>query len=187
MQSDPGASSFTKMCATIGSLVNVLLTLLQVKYENKDASPFDTDGLVMMLFIVTMLINTLVAVATVTVQAWFTNHSLIPVLNQICIAFGVLACDLLLLILAPSFGYFFLVIWVLLLFLVLLYYVFTLALHNHLRNWAVYNKVQKFYQKCMVRCPLFHAAPQASAASTMAQTSVEQQDEFSEISNDMNV
>ncbi|XWS72262.1 hypothetical protein CRYUN_Cryun02cG0024900 [Craigia yunnanensis] len=109
------------MCATIGSLIIVLLTLLQVKYENKDESPFDTDGLVMMLFIVTMLINTLVAVATITVQAWFPNHSLVPVLNQICFAFGVLASS------------------------------------------------------------------QASAASPMAQTSVEQQDGFSEISNDMNV
>ena len=50
------------MCATVGSLIIVLLALLQVKVGNKNASPFDTNGLVMMLFIVTMLINTLVAV-----------------------------------------------------------------------------------------------------------------------------
>ena len=177
MQSDPGASSFTKMCATIGSLVNVLLTLLQVKYENKDASPFDTDGLVMMLFIVTMLINTLVAVATITVQAWFTNHSLVPVLNQICIAFGVLGFDLLVLILSPSFGYFLLAIWLLLLLLV--------ALHNLFCNCKEYDEVKNFYQKCIER--VFHVAPPASTESPMARTSVERQDLFTETSNDMNV
>ncbi|XVF48999.1 hypothetical protein PTKIN_Ptkin03bG0233500 [Pterospermum kingtungense] len=81
-QSDQGSSCFTKTCATIGSLIIVLLTLLQVKYGNKDASPFETHRLIMTLFIVAMLTYALTAVAAIKFQAWFTNHSLNPLLNQ---------------------------------------------------------------------------------------------------------
>ncbi|XVE88312.1 hypothetical protein DITRI_Ditri19aG0059900 [Diplodiscus trichospermus] len=130
-------------------------------------------------FIAAILISTLVAAAAITVQARFTNHSLVPVLNQICIAFEVLACGLLLLILAPPFGFFFIVIWALFMLLLLLYYGFILALHNFLRNCALYGKLQNFYQKCTVG-PLLQAA----------QTSMDQQDGFTETSknsNEMNV
>ena len=184
MQSDQGTSPFTKMCAIIGSLIIVLLALLPLKCGNNE-SPFETHGLVMMLFIVTVFIHALVAVATITVEAArFTNHSLVPVLKLICFGFGVVACDLLLLILAPSFGYFLLAIWVLLLLLILLYYVLTLALHNFLRNCEEYNKVQNFYQKCKeLFFRLLQAAPQASTECPIAQSLVE----LTEIRNDMNI
>lgn len=64
------------MCATIGSLIVLMFTLLQVKYKNKDASPFETHALIMTLFIVTMLTYALVGVAIIAFEAWFTNPSL---------------------------------------------------------------------------------------------------------------
>ncbi|XVF48901.1 hypothetical protein PTKIN_Ptkin03bG0225500 [Pterospermum kingtungense] len=184
-QSDQGYGSFTKTCATIGSLIIVLLTLLQVKYGNKDASPFETHRLIMTLFIVAMLTYALTAVAAIKFQTWFTNHSLILLLNQICIAFGFLACDLLLLILAPLLGYFFLVICV----LILLY-----PVHELLRKYEVSNKVQTIFHECMEHTlrllPATVTPDSDSATPSMAQISMVQPVGSSEItknSNEMNV
>ncbi|XVE83053.1 hypothetical protein DITRI_Ditri16bG0056300 [Diplodiscus trichospermus] len=125
-------------------------------YGNKGASPFETHGLVMMLFIASMLIHSLVAVATLTMQALFKNHPFVPVLNQISIAFGVLACDLLLVILAPPFGYFFLVIWLLLLLLVLLYTVFNLVFPSLLRDST--ENVKNYFRNHMAWGPRLRTA-----------------------------
>ncbi|XWS72258.1 hypothetical protein CRYUN_Cryun02cG0024500 [Craigia yunnanensis] len=160
-QSDQGTSPFTKTCAMFGTLIIVLLSLLQLNYGNKNASPFETHRSIMMIFIVTMFVYASVAVATITVEAArFTNDSLVTVLKLICFALGVLACDLLVLILSPSFGYFLLAIWLLLLLAV--------VLHNLLRNREEYDKVKNFYQKCIqLFCGLLHAASQASTQSPM--------------------
>ncbi|XVF48893.1 hypothetical protein PTKIN_Ptkin03bG0225100 [Pterospermum kingtungense] len=67
----------------------VLLTTLQVKCTgNKVDSPFETHGLIMILFIVAMLSYALVAVVAIACESRFTNPSLVLVLNLICVAFG---------------------------------------------------------------------------------------------------
>ena len=78
-----------------------LLTLIQVKSQNS-RNPFKTDGAIMSLFILSMLVY-------VVVSAWISklapNTSYLPILKHVHYIFVTFACGLLLVILVPPFGW----------------------------------------------------------------------------------
>ncbi|KAJ6342921.1 hypothetical protein OIU77_024014 [Salix suchowensis] len=101
------SSSTTAMHAAMSFLNFVLLALLQLKYQNKEISPFEAHGTIILLYILTSLVY-----STAFIALLLRAHHQLPeticlaTLEHISLLTGALACDLLLLILAPPFGYF---------------------------------------------------------------------------------
>ncbi|XWS23726.1 hypothetical protein CRYUN_Cryun28dG0040000 [Craigia yunnanensis] len=86
-------------------------------YQNDDKSPFQTHGLVMKIFIISVCIYTSLAVAVVIPC---TSYSYLAVLNRLGLVLGAFVCDFLLLMLFPPFGYFVLVLCILMLLIITL-------------------------------------------------------------------
>ena len=103
-QQDFGYS--TTVHTAFGFDILVLLTLLQVKYQNS-GNPFQTHVATMLPFILAVIIY---AIALVAISQPTPNISYLPILRHVCKIFGAFACDFLLLILVPSFGWFILVL-----------------------------------------------------------------------------
>ncbi|KAJ6711275.1 PROTEIN putative-RELATED [Salix purpurea] len=101
------SSSTTAMHAAMTFLNVVLLALLQLKYQNKETSPFEAHGTIILLYILASIIY-----STAFIALLLRAHHQPPetpclaTLEHISLLTGALACDLLLLILAPPFGYF---------------------------------------------------------------------------------
>ncbi|XVE55321.1 hypothetical protein DITRI_Ditri03aG0149500 [Diplodiscus trichospermus] len=86
-------------------------------YQNEDKSPFQTHALIMKFFTVCAFIYSSVAVAVMILEK---SHCTIcscylPLLNHLSLILGAFACDFLLLILFPPFGYFVLLLCILML------------------------------------------------------------------------
>ncbi|KAG8663981.1 hypothetical protein MANES_01G269250v8 [Manihot esculenta] len=100
-------SSSTEIHTSVRFLILVLLTLVQVKYQDKQDSPFETHEAIMVLFIVAAFIYTVSFLSSLIL---IQNHHdytfyVLPILKQISVVSGTLACDSLILILCPPFGY----------------------------------------------------------------------------------
>ena len=85
-----------------GFLIILLLTLLQVNYQNS-GNPFETHGATMLLFILAVFVY---AIALAGISQPTPNSSYLPILRGMCFISGAFACDLLLMILVPPFGWF---------------------------------------------------------------------------------
>ncbi|EOY16314.1 hypothetical protein QUC31_000991 [Theobroma cacao] len=117
-ESKQGVGHSTIIQAAIGSLVVILLTTIQVLYQNDDKSPFKAHALIMKIFIVFAFTYTSLTVAVIALQSHCTSY--LPLLNHIGFVLGALVCDFLLLILLPPFGYFVLLLCILMLLIILL-------------------------------------------------------------------
>uniref|UniRef100_A0A6N2MBI3 Uncharacterized protein n=1 Tax=Salix viminalis TaxID=40686 RepID=A0A6N2MBI3_SALVM len=101
------SSTTTAMHAAMSFLNFVLLALLPMKYQNEELSPFDAHGTIMLLYILASIIY-----STALIALLLRAHHQLPetpclaALEHISLLAGALACGLLLLILAPPFGYF---------------------------------------------------------------------------------
>ncbi|KAK4580925.1 hypothetical protein RGQ29_024545 [Quercus rubra] len=98
--------SSTRVHTAFGFLILSLLSLLQVKYQNF-GNPYQTHGATMLLFILAVLVYT---IALAGISQLTSNTSYLPLLRCVCFIFGAFACDLLLLILVPPFGWFILIL-----------------------------------------------------------------------------
>ncbi|KAL5798862.1 hypothetical protein ACOSQ2_003682 [Xanthoceras sorbifolium] len=92
-------------------LISTSCTLLQVKYQTKNESPFDSHYWVMLTFFVVVHVHAVVLVVEIKFPAHISScHAMI--MSKISIFSGALASILLLLLLVPSFGWLSLVMWV---------------------------------------------------------------------------
>jgi hypothetical protein len=80
----------------------VFIGLVQVKYQNTQSSPFDTHGLIMLLFIL-VLVAKVYTKYLLEMSQPIANTSYFPITKFVCQISGVLACGLLLSILLPPF------------------------------------------------------------------------------------
>ena len=104
-QQELGFSTTFQFHTAFGFLILLLLTLLQVKYQNL-GNPFQTHGATMSLFIIAVLVY---AIALAGICQPSSNRSYLPILSiigRVCFIFGAFACDLLLLITTTNFSYF---------------------------------------------------------------------------------
>ncbi|KAF9660658.1 hypothetical protein SADUNF_SadunfUnG0001800 [Salix dunnii] len=100
-------SSFTTAMHAAMSFLNfVLLALLQLKYQNKKNSPFEAYGTIILLYILTSLVYSTALIALLLRAQQQPETVCLATLEHISLLSGALACDLLLLILSPPFGYF---------------------------------------------------------------------------------
>ena len=99
-------SSTTAMHAAMCFLNFVLLALLQLKYPNKGMSLFEEHGTIILLYIVTSFVYSTALIALLQRAHQLLETLFLVTLEYISLLSGVLTCDLLLLILAPPFGYF---------------------------------------------------------------------------------
>ncbi|KAM5577235.1 hypothetical protein ABKV19_007868 [Rosa sericea] len=91
-------------------VMGILGWLLQLKYTSADASPFITDYVTMLMFIIAFLVY--FGFLTVEILlAHAPNSDLGEFINNIIFLFGTLASFLLLLILVRAFGLFALLLW----------------------------------------------------------------------------
>ncbi|KAK9274180.1 hypothetical protein L1049_018994 [Liquidambar formosana] len=90
--------------AAFGFLIVVLSTLIQIKYQSKDLSPFETHPATMIAFIIVVVIH--VGALVVTIGRETDSRSYLPVLRHALLISGALASALLLRILVPLFGLF---------------------------------------------------------------------------------
>ena len=89
--------------AVLGVLFGPLLTILGWKYQSPDVSLFDTHGALMLLLIIDVCIFTISMVATILPTF---NRTHLPFFKGVFLISGVFACDLILLMLVPPFGWF---------------------------------------------------------------------------------
>ncbi|KAF9660657.1 hypothetical protein SADUNF_SadunfUnG0001700 [Salix dunnii] len=110
IMSSPTTAMDTTMYTVIHGGMNsvnvALLTLLQLKYQNKEISPFEEHGTIILLYILTSVVYSTVLIALLLRAHQLQGTLCLATLEHICLLSGALACDLLLLILAPPFGYF---------------------------------------------------------------------------------
>ena len=100
-QQELGFSTTFQLHTAFGFLILLLLTLLQVKYQNF-GNPFQTHGATMSLFIIAVLVY---AIALAGISQPSSNRSyllILSILGRVCFIFGAFACDLLLLILVRT-------------------------------------------------------------------------------------
>ncbi|KAJ6394915.1 hypothetical protein OIU77_024015 [Salix suchowensis] len=101
---------YTGSHAVMNNLNVALLALLQLKYQNKGISPFEEHGTIMLLYILTCLFYSTAFIALLLRARQPPETVCLATLEHISLLSGALACDLLLLILAPPSGYFLLAI-----------------------------------------------------------------------------
>ena len=95
--------SYTKWLAVFGVLFGPLLTILGWKYQSPNLSPFDTHGTLMLLLIIDVCIFTISMALTILPTF---NRTHLPFFKGVFLISGVFACDLILLMLVPPFGWF---------------------------------------------------------------------------------
>ena len=95
--------SYTKWLAVFGFMLGPLLTSLGWKYQSPDVSLFDIHGAIMLLLIVDVCIFTISMAMTIPPNF---NRIHLPIFKGVFLIFGVFACYLILLMLAPPFGWF---------------------------------------------------------------------------------
>ena len=95
--------SFTKWLAVFGFMLGSLLTFLGWKYQSPNVSLFDIHGAIMLLLIIDVCIFTISMAVTILPNF---NRFYLPLFKGVFLISGVLACDLILLMLAPPFGWF---------------------------------------------------------------------------------
>ena len=96
---------FTWFLEAFGPLFGFLLTLLGWKYQS--VSIFQTHGATMILLIISVCICILALVGTTLPTS---NQSYHHFFKAVCLISGVFACDMLLLVIVPPFGWFILVV-----------------------------------------------------------------------------
>lgn len=99
--------SSTAIHTVVGFLIVLLLTLLQVKYQNS-GNPFQMHGATMLFFIIAVVVYAIIAL--VGIHQWTPNTSYIQILRRVCFIFGAFACGLLLLLLVPPLGWLILIL-----------------------------------------------------------------------------
>ena len=95
--------SYTKWLAVFGFMLGPLLTSLGWKYQSPDVSLFDIHGAIMLLLIIDVCIFTISMAVTILPSF---NRIHLPFFKGVFLISGVLAYDLILLMLAPPFGWF---------------------------------------------------------------------------------
>ena len=95
--------SYAKWLAVFGVLFGPLLTILGWKYQSPDVSLFDTHGALMLLLIIDVCIFTISMALTILPTF---NRTHLPFFKGVFLISGVFACDLILLMLVPPFGWF---------------------------------------------------------------------------------
>jgi hypothetical protein len=88
--------------AGVPILIQVLIGLIQVKYQNTQASPFDTHGTTMSFFILVLVAN-VYAKYLLEITQPIPNTSYFSVTKLVCQVSGVVACGLLLSFVLPPF------------------------------------------------------------------------------------
>ncbi|KAK4598303.1 hypothetical protein RGQ29_015678 [Quercus rubra] len=94
---------FTGFFAAFSLLFGFLLTLVGLKYQNPSVSIFHTHGAIM-LFLIIDVLTCFIALVMIVLQ--ISNQRYLTFFKNVCLVSGAFACDLLLLILVPPFGWF---------------------------------------------------------------------------------
>ena len=156
---------FTWFLEAFGPLFGFLLTLLGWKYQS--VSIFQTHGATIILLIISVCICILALVGT-TLPA--SNQSCRHFFKAVCLVSGAFACDLLLLVIVPPFGWFIFVVCVSIL-IWLLYGSYSqilqccqeilLSVSNYasweslnFRDWCWVGPVKAFHSYCINGSPL---------------------------------
>ena len=100
---------FTGLIALFGFFFGFLLTLVGMKYQSSGATLFHAHSVIMVLLIIDVCTCT-IALAAVILTTF--NTSYLPFLKSVSLISGAFACDLLILIIVPPFGWFIFTIWV---------------------------------------------------------------------------
>ena len=100
---------FTGLIALFGFFFGFLLTLVGMKYQSSGATLFHAHSVIMVLLIIDVCTCT-IALAAVILTTF--NTSYLPFLKIVSLISGAFACDLLILIIFPPFGWFIFTIWV---------------------------------------------------------------------------
>ena len=95
--------SYTKWLVVFGFMLGSLLTFLGWKYQSPDVSLFDIHGAIMLLLIIDVCIFTISMAVTILPSF---NRIHLPFFKGVFLISGVVASDLILLMLAPPFGWF---------------------------------------------------------------------------------
>jgi hypothetical protein len=100
---------FTGLIGLFGFFLGFLLTLVGLKYQSSAAALFHAHSAIMVLLIIDVCTCT-IALAAVILTTF--NTSYLPFLKSVSLISGAFACDLLILIIVPPFGWFIFTIWV---------------------------------------------------------------------------
>ncbi|XP_030962253.1 uncharacterized protein LOC115983660 [Quercus lobata] len=98
---------FKQFLVVFGFSFSFLLALVGLKYQNSDGALFHEHGVIMVLVIIDVCTGT-IALAMVTLPN--SHNSSLLLVEFVCLICGAFACDLLILILVPPFGWFMLII-----------------------------------------------------------------------------
>ncbi len=139
-RNDPEFHSTTWL-ALFSFLIGFLLTLLGLKYQSSGVSLFHTHGAILLLLIIDVCIFT---ITMVMIMLASSNKSRLHLLKIVFFISGTFACNLLLLILVPLFGWFIFTI-----------FVFVLV-------WLLYGSYNKIPQYCQdIHEPIWHSTSKA--------------------------
>ena len=95
--------SYIKWLSIFGFVFGTLLTILKWKYQSPDISLFDIHGALMLLLIIDVCIFTISMAVTILPTFNRIHH---PFFKGVFLISGIFACDLILLMLVPPFGWF---------------------------------------------------------------------------------
>ncbi|KAJ4727183.1 hypothetical protein OWV82_000324 [Melia azedarach] len=110
-ENDRGFKFCIQYYAIIVFLINTSCTLLQVKYQTLDVTPFDTHYGIMLAFFLIMYAHAVILVVEIKLQTHNSSYHQMIMLGKISLFTGALASILPLLILVPAVGWFNLVLW----------------------------------------------------------------------------
>ena len=127
--------------AAFSFMLGFLLTLLGWKYQNSSVSLFHTHGAIMLLLIIDVCTFTIALAMTILPTA---NRTHLSLFKNVCLISGAFACNLLLLILVPLFGWF----------------IFTIFLF--VLVWLLYGLYNQILQCCKkILEPMWHSISEA--------------------------
>ena len=98
---------FKQFLAVFGFSFSFLLALVGLRYQNSDGALFHEHSVIMVLLIIDVCTGT-IALAMVTLPN--SHNSSLLLVEFVCLICGAFACDLLILILVPPFGWFMFII-----------------------------------------------------------------------------
>ncbi|KAL4632459.1 hypothetical protein ACB092_04G052400 [Castanea dentata] len=104
---EQGLSFFKQFLAVFGFSFSFLLALVGLKYQNSNGALFQEHGVIMVLLIIDVCTGA-IALAMVTLPN--SHNSSLLLVEFVCLICGAIACDLLILILVPPFGWFMFII-----------------------------------------------------------------------------